>query len=87
VKDIDISEVDGMNMVEEYDYPMNHQLGEEGMNMVEEHYHLTNHRLEVEDIDMVGIHMVEVEGIDIVEERPSNHRPEVEGIDSEDSDG
>jgi hypothetical protein len=32
-------------------------------------------------MDMVGIHIV-----DMVEERPSNHRLEVEGIDREDID-
>jgi hypothetical protein len=63
---------------------MDHQLGEEAMHMVEEHYHPMNHRLEVEDMDMVGIHIVEVEGMDIMEEHPSNHRPEVENLDRED---
>jgi hypothetical protein len=29
----------------------------------------------------VGIYMVEVEGMDMVEEHPSNHRPEDEGMD------
>jgi hypothetical protein len=33
----DISEVEGMNMVEEQNHPMNHQLGEEDMNMVGSH--------------------------------------------------
>jgi hypothetical protein len=60
---------------------MNHMLGEEGMNMAKEHYHLTNHRLEVEDMDMM-----EVGGMDMVEERLSNHRLEVESIDRENSD-
>jgi hypothetical protein len=31
---MDMLEVDSMNMVEEQDHPMNHQLGEEDMNMV-----------------------------------------------------
>jgi hypothetical protein len=86
VEGMDIPEVEDTNMVEEHDHPMNHRLGDEGTNMVEEHYHPTNHRLEVEDMDMVGIHMVEVRGMDMVEERPLNHRSEVEGIDREDSD-
>jgi hypothetical protein len=60
VEGMNMSEVDGMNIVEEQDHPTNHRLGEEDMNMVEKHYHLTNHRQEVEDMDMVGIHMVEV---------------------------
>jgi hypothetical protein len=37
-------------------------------------------------MNMAGIHMVEVEGMDMVEKRPSNHRPEMDGIDREDSD-
>jgi hypothetical protein len=65
---------------------MNHRLGEEGMNMVKEHYHPMNHRLEVEYMDMVGIYMVEVDGMDMVEERLLNHRLKVEGINTEDSD-
>jgi hypothetical protein len=32
-------------------------------------------------MDMTGIHMVEVEGMDMVEEQPSKQRPEVEGMD------
>jgi hypothetical protein len=32
-------------------------------------------------MNMAGIHMVEVEGMDLVEERPSNHWPEDEGMD------
>jgi hypothetical protein len=44
--------------------------------------------LEVEDMDMLDIHMVEVRGMDMVEENyhPMNDRPEVKGIDREDSD-
>jgi hypothetical protein len=83
---MDMPEVNGMNMVEEHDHPTNHRLGEEGMNMVEEHYHPMNDRLEVEDMDIVGIHMVDVEGMDMVKERMSNHRSKVEGMDREDSD-
>jgi hypothetical protein len=57
VEGMDMSEVEGMNMVEEQDHPTNHRLGEEGMNMVgnnmvevdgmdmmEEHFHLMSHR-------------------------------------------
>jgi hypothetical protein len=83
---MDMLEVDDMNMVEEHDHLTNHQLGQESMNTVEEHYHPTNHRLEVEDIDMVGIHMVEVEGMDMVMEHLSNHWHELEDMDREDSD-
>jgi hypothetical protein len=35
---------------------------------------------------MMGIYMVEVEGMHTVEEPTLNHRPDVEGIDREDSD-
>jgi hypothetical protein len=72
-----------MDMVEEQDHSMNHQLGEESMNMVgsntvdvdgmdtmEEHFHPMNHRPEVEGMDTVEEHF-----------HPINHRPEVEGID------
>jgi hypothetical protein len=58
-----------MNMVEEQDHPMNHQLGEEGMNMVgnnivemdgmdtvEEYFHPMNHQSEVEGMDMMEEH-------------------------------
>jgi hypothetical protein len=54
---MDMSEVEGMNMVEQQNHPMNHRLGEEGMNMVgsnivdvdgmdtvDEHFHPLNHR-------------------------------------------
>jgi hypothetical protein len=74
---MDMPEVEDTNMVE-YGHPMNHRLGQDGMNMMDEHDHLMNHRLGEEGMNMAGIHMVE--------ERPSNHRSEVEGIDREDSD-
>jgi hypothetical protein len=77
--------VDGINMVEEHDHLMNHRLGEEDMNMVEEHYHMMNHWLEV-DIHMDDMDMVEVEGMNMVVEHPSNHQSKVEDIDREDSD-
>jgi hypothetical protein len=48
----------------------------EGMNILEEHDHTSNHRLGEEGMNMVGIHMVD--GMDMVEERPSNHWPEDE---------
>jgi hypothetical protein len=60
VEDMDIPEMEDVNMVKEYDHPLNHRLGKEGMNIVD-------------------IHMVEVEGMDMVEERPSNHWPKDEG--------
>jgi hypothetical protein len=43
------------------------------MNMVEEHDHPSNHWLREEGMNMAGIHMVELEGMDRMEERPSNH--------------
>ena len=51
----------------------------EGMYMVEEQ----DHRLGEEGLNMVGSNMVELEGMDTVEEyvHPMNHRPEVEGMD------
>jgi hypothetical protein len=52
-----------------------------GMNMMEVHDHLSNHRLGEEDMNMEGIHMVEVEVMNMVEEHPLNHRPEDEGTD------
>jgi hypothetical protein len=51
------------------------------MNTGEEHDHPMNHRLGEEDMNMTGIHMVEVEGMDMVEEHPLNHRLKVEGTD------
>jgi hypothetical protein len=86
VEDMNIPDVEGMNMVEEQDHPMNHWVGEKGMNMVDEHDHPMNHRLEVKDMNIMGIYMVEVEGMDIVDERPSSHRLEVEDMDRGDSD-
>jgi hypothetical protein len=58
-------------------------LGVEGMNMLEEHDRPSNHWLEEEGMDMADIHMVEVEVMDMVEERPLKERPEVEGINTE----
>jgi hypothetical protein len=87
VEGMDMPEVEGMNMFEEQDHPMNHRLGEEGMNMVgsnmmevdgmytvEEHFHLLNHRLVVEGMDMVEEHF-----------HLMNHRPNVEGMDMMDT--
>jgi hypothetical protein len=84
---MDMSEVEGMNIVEKQDHPANHQLGEEGMNMVgsnmvevdgmdmmEEHFHLINHRSEVEAMHIVEEHF-----------HPMNRRPEVEGMDMVDT--
>jgi hypothetical protein len=55
--------------------------------MVEEQDHPTNHQLGEEGINMVGSHMIEVEGMDTMEEHfyPMNHRPEVEVMDTVDS--
>jgi hypothetical protein len=51
------------------------------MNMLEEHERPSNQRSEEEGMNMAGIHMVEVEGMNMVEERPSKERPKVEGMD------
>jgi hypothetical protein len=40
----------------------------------------------VKDMDMMGIHMVEVEDMKMVEQRPSNHRSEVEDMNREEND-
>jgi hypothetical protein len=73
---MDITKVEGMNMLEDHSHLMNHQLEDESINMVEEHDHPMNHRLGEEGMNMIGIHMVDVEGMNMVEERPTNHRPE-----------
>jgi hypothetical protein len=49
--------------------------------MVEEHDHPSNYWQAEEGMNMTDIHMVEVEGMDMVEERPSNYRSEDEGTD------
>jgi hypothetical protein len=43
-----------------------------------------NHRLGEEGTNIVGSNMVEVDGMNTVEEHfhPMNHRPEVEGMDT-----
>jgi hypothetical protein len=51
------------------------------MNTVEEHDHPMNHWLGEEGMDMTSIHIVEVEGMDIVE-CLMNHRLEGEGTES-----
>jgi hypothetical protein len=54
------------------------------MDMVEEQDHLMNHWLMEEGINMVDSNMVEVDGMDAMEEHlhPMNHRLEVEGMDT-----
>jgi hypothetical protein len=54
------------------------------MDMPVEQDHPINHRLGEENMNMVGSHMVEVTGMDTVEEHYHlmNHRPEVEGMDT-----
>jgi hypothetical protein len=71
---MDMSEVEGVDMVEEQDHLTNHQLGEEGMNTIEEHFHPINHQLEVEGMDTVEEHF-----------HPMNHRPEVERMNTVDT--
>ena len=51
------------------------------MNMLEEHEHLSNHRLGDKGMNMMYIHMIEVEGMDMVEEHSSNHRAEDDNMD------
>jgi hypothetical protein len=64
---MNMSEMKGMNMIEEQDHLTIHQRGEEdihmvgshmveGMNMLVKHYHPMNHRLEVAGMDMVEEH-------------------------------
>jgi hypothetical protein len=60
VEGIDMTEVEGMDMVKNQDHPMNYRLREKDMNMVDSHmvevegyFHPMNHRSEVEDMDMV----------------------------------
>jgi hypothetical protein len=80
-------EVEGMDMVEEQDHPMNHWLREDDMNMVgsnmvevdgidtmEEHFHPMNHRSEVKGMNTVEEHF-----------HPMNYRPEVKGMDMVDT--
>jgi hypothetical protein len=87
VEGMDMSDVEGIDMVEEQDHPTNHRLGEESMNMVdsnmvdvdnmdtmEEHLHPMNHRPEVDGMDTVEEHF-----------HLMNHRPEVESIDTMDT--
>jgi hypothetical protein len=84
---MDMSEVEGIDMIEEQNHPTNHWWGEEDMNMV------GSHMLEIEDMDTVEEHYhpinhwPEVEGMNTVEEHyhPINHWSEVEGMDMEDS--
>jgi hypothetical protein len=54
----------------------------EDMDMVQEQDHPMNHRLGEESMNMVDGNMVEVDGMDTVEEHfyLMNHRPEVEGM-------
>jgi hypothetical protein len=73
VDGMNMSEMEDMNMMEEHDHPMNHRLGEEGMNMAE-------------GGGYGGYPYGRGGGMNMVEERSSNHRPEVEGIDREDID-
>jgi hypothetical protein len=54
-----------------------------GMNMLEEHDRLSNHRTDEEGMDMAGIHMMEVEDMDMVEEHLSMERSEVDGMNME----
>jgi hypothetical protein len=66
-----MSEVNGMNMLEEHDRPLNHRTDEEGMDMAD------IHMMEVEDIDMVEEHLsmersevdgMNMEGMDMVKD-------------------
>jgi hypothetical protein len=48
---------------------------------LEEHDHPSNHQLGEEGMNMADIHMVEVEGMDVVDERSSNQQSKDEGTD------
>jgi hypothetical protein len=50
MESMDMSEAEGMDMVEEQDHLMNHRLGDDGMNMV------GSHKVEMEGMDMVEEH-------------------------------
>jgi hypothetical protein len=52
--------------------------------MVEEQDHPINHRLGEEGMNMMGSNMVEVDGMNTMDEHfhPINHQPEVEGMDT-----
>jgi hypothetical protein len=52
--------------------------------MLQEYEHMSIHRPEKESMDMAGIHMMKVECMDMVEERPSKERLEVEDLMVED---
>jgi hypothetical protein len=59
---------------------LNHEVDD--MNMLKNHERSSNHRSEEEGMDMTDIHMVEVEGMDMMKKHPSKKRLEVEGIDT-----
>jgi hypothetical protein len=79
---MDMSKVEGMNMLKKHERPSNQRREVEGMDMVGIHM--------VEGLNMVEERLSkersEVEGMDMVEERPSKERPEVEGMDMESMD-
>jgi hypothetical protein len=76
VKGIDISKMEGMNMLEEHDHPLNHRPGEEGMNMV------NIHMVDVKGMNILEEHLSKkVEDMHMVEKHPTNHRSEVGGMD------
>jgi hypothetical protein len=85
VKGMDMSEVEGINMVEEQDHLTNHRLVKEGMNMVgnnmvevngmdtmNEHFHSINQRPEVEGMNTVDTGMGEDRAaeLEVVEREP-----------------
>jgi hypothetical protein len=57
------------------------QLEVDDVNMVKEHDHPSNYRLKEEGMDMTDIHMMEMEGMDMVEEHPSNRQSDDAGMD------
>jgi hypothetical protein len=85
VEGMDMPVVEGIDMVEEQDYLMNHRLGEEGMDMVGRnmvevdgmdtmnvHFHPMNHGSEVKGMDTVDTGMWENRAaeLDVVEREP-----------------
>jgi hypothetical protein len=79
VEGMDIPDVEGMNMLEEHERPLNQRPEEEGMDII------GIHMVEVEGINMVDDHpsneRSKVEGMNMVDESPMKQRPEVEGMD------
>jgi hypothetical protein len=68
MESMDMSEAEGMDMVEEQDHLTNHQLGDDGMNMV------GSHKVEMEGMDTVDSVMGEdrTTKFEVVEREPED---------------